>query len=287
MPFTEHLAELRTRLKWSVVAVMVSTVIAYIFKEQLFALMAKPFVLAWREMREPAHLPPLEIVWTNPIDSVTVYLKLALLAGVFGASPVIFHQLWKFISPGLYKRERRMALPFIVASVILFFGGAVFAYKFVLPAGFKFFLSFANNQMGEMRDFFGRQVDVKLTDAFTLRPLITLDEYFGLTSTLLLIFGATFELPLLLAVLAIIGIVTPRGLWRFNRYAILIAFILGAVLTPGDLVVGQIAMGGSLTVLYNLSILVALIVGRNRRKRREAELAAEREEEARAAASGD
>src|SRR5262245_33806956 len=110
MPFTEHLAELRTRLRNSVLAVIVATAIAYIFKEPLFALMAKPMVTAWTEMKEAAHLPPLDIVWTNPIDAVMVYIKLALLAGVFGASPVIFRELWKFISPGLYARERRLAL---------------------------------------------------------------------------------------------------------------------------------------------------------------------------------
>ncbi|MSP61219.1 MAG: twin-arginine translocase subunit TatC [Myxococcales bacterium] len=265
MPFTEHLAELRDRLRNSVLGVIAATVIAYLFKEALFALMARPLVIAWGEAKKTANLPPLEIVFTNPIDSVMVYIKLAMLAGVFGASPVIFHQIWRFIAPGLYARERRLALPFVIASVVLFFGGAMFCYTFVLPSGYEYFLSFSSDSMGVMKEFFGQQVDFKLTETFTIRPMITLDEYFGLTSTLLLLFGAVFELPLLLSVLAMIGLVTPRGLWRFNRYAILIFFVLGAMLTPGDLVVGQVAMGGALTVLYNLSIVAALLVGRKKK----------------------
>jgi sec-independent protein translocase protein TatC len=287
MPFTEHLQELRTRLRYSVMAVMVMTVVAYLFKEPLFALMARPLSVAWvGAQKSGATLQNLEIVFTNLIDPFMVYLKLALMAGVFAASPVIFHQLWKFISPGLYARERRLALPFIVSSVILFFGGAYFAYIYVMPAGYKYFLGYASESMGTMKAILGKEVNINVTDAFSIKPMITIDEYFSLTSTLLLMFGAVFELPLLLSILAMIGIVTPKGLWRFNRYAILIFFILGAVLTPGDLVVGQIAMGGALTVLYNLSIVAAIVVAKRRKKHREAEEAAERErdrEEAEAA----
>ena len=123
-----------------------------------------------------------------------------------------------------------------------------------------------------IRDILGRQeiwghkIDIQLSEAFAIRPMITMDEYFGLTSTLLLLFGAVFELPLVLTILSLLGLVTPRGLWRFNRYAIIIFFVAGAVLTPGDIIVGQIAMAGSLTVLYNLSIAVTLLVKRRQRR---------------------
>ncbi len=277
MPFTEHLAELRTRLRNSVLAVAILTIVAFVFKEKLFALLERPLRIAWAQA--PKDLSP-EINFTNLIDPFMVYFKLALFAAVMGASPVIFHQIWKFISPGLYRRERRLALPFIVTSVLLFFGGAFFAYQFVLPQGYGYFLGFSSQSLESMRGVLsadGMQI--------RLRPMLSMDEYFSLTTTLLLMFGAVFELPLLLSILSLIGIVTPRGLWRFNRYFILIAFILGAILTPGDLVVGQVAMGGSLTVLYNLSILVALLFARDRKKRREAEEAAEREADERAAAA--
>jgi sec-independent protein translocase protein TatC len=122
-----------------------------------------------------------------------------------------------------------------------------------------------------IKDVMGKAVDVKLSLPFDIKPMITMDEYFGLTSTLLLVFGAVFELPLLLAILAILGIVSAKQLWSFNRYAVVLFAVLGAVLTPGDMVVGQLAMTGTLTVLYNLSILVAWIVGKKRQERADAE----------------
>jgi sec-independent protein translocase protein TatC len=278
MPFTEHLAELRTRLRNSVLAVIIITVVAYVYSQKLLDVMITPLLYAWSHAPPEANLGKLELFFANPVDGMMVSLKLALYVGVFGASPVIFHQVWKFISPGLYTRERRLALPFILSSVILFFGGAMFCYKFVLPAGLKFFLGFASSSIVQLKGAVG-QLPVD-PNSFTIKPFFALDEYFSFTSMLLLIFGCVFELPLLLSVLAMIGLVTPRGLWRFNRYAILIFFVLGAILTPGDLVVGQIAMGGALTVLYNLSIVAALVVGKKRREQREADEAAERAAEA-------
>ena len=261
MPFTEHLVELRLRLRNSVAGVLVATVVAWVYKERLLMLLERPLAIAWS--RAPVallkDLPP-EINFTNLIDPFMVYLKLTLLAGLFGASPVVFHQIWRFISPGLYPRERRLALPFIVISVLLFVGGGAFAYFFVLPSGYEYFLGFTTQSLETMRGAFGQHgLSVRL------RPMLTMDEYFSLTSSLLLAFGGVFELPLLLSVLSMLGIVTPRGLWRFNRYAILIFFVLGAFLTPGDMIGGQIAMGISLTVLYNLSILVSLVFARRRR----------------------
>jgi sec-independent protein translocase protein TatC len=265
MPFTEHLVELRTRLRNSVLGILAATIVTYIFRAPLFTLLAKPFVQAWLSMPKEGNLGRPEMVFTDLSDAFMVLLKVALLGGIFLASPVIFHQIWKFISPGLYARERRIALPFILVSVMLFVGGAVFAYIFVLPASYKYFLGYSTESMGIINEVFGKQIDIKLSDTFAMRPMITVDSYFSLTSMLLLVFGVVFELPLLLAVLALLGVVSPRGLWRFNRYAVLIFFVAGAILTPGDLVVGQIALGGALTVLYNLSILIAVLVGRKRK----------------------
>lgn len=264
MPFLDHLSELRVRFRNSVLAVLGATALAYLFKAPLFSLMARPLTLAWAEMRQEARLPPLEIVYTSLVDGFMVLLKLSLLAGVFVASPVLFHQAWKFIAPGLYQRERRLALVFVISSVVLFVGGAVFAYVLILPASYRYFLSYSSDSMGVIKDVLGRQIDVKLTEAFTIRPMVTMDEYFSLTSMLLLVFGAVFELPLLLSVLALFGVVTAQGLWRFNRYAILLFFLVGAVLTPGDLVIGQIGMGVALAVLYNLSIVFAWFIAHGR-----------------------
>jgi sec-independent protein translocase protein TatC len=270
MPFLEHLQELRTVLRNSAIAILASTVVCYIFRIELLALLARPLMAAWEQAEVEVGLGKPEMVFTSPVEPFMVLFKLALMAGVFLASPVIFREIWKFISPGLYQRERRWGLAFVITSVVLFVGGGLFAYIYVLPASYRYFLGYAIGSLGEIKSVFGQAVDVKLSVPFAIRPMLTLDAYLDLTSVLLLVFGAVFELPLLLSILAMLGIVSAQQLWRWNRYAIIAFAVLGAVLTPGDLVVGQLAMTASLTVLYNLSILLAVIVGK-KRKQAEAE----------------
>ena len=271
MPFLAHLAELRTCLRNSALAVLGGTLVAYGFRKYLFALMARPLISAWEEAQREVGIGKPEMVFTSPVEAFMVLFKLALLIGVFLASPFVFREIWRFISPGLYARERRWGLAFVVASVVLFVGGAAFAYLYVLPASYKYFLGYSAESLGIIKDVMGRSVDVHLSLPFDIKPMITMDEYFGLTSMLLLVFGAVFELPLLLAILAILGIVSAGQLWRFNRYAVVLFAVAGAVLTPGDLVVGQLAMTASMTVLYNLSILIAFLVGKKRKEREAAE----------------
>ncbi len=275
MSFLDHLGELRTCIRNASIGIVVTTVISYLFRKHLFALLARPLIEAWGKAQQDVGLGKPEMVFTSPIEAFMVLFKLSLLVGIFGASPIIFREIWRFISPGLYPRERRWGLGFILASVILFVGGAGFAYRFVLPAGYEYFLGYASESMGVIKEVMGQAVDVHLSLPFDIKPMITMDEYFGLTSTMLLIFGAVFELPLLLSILAMLGIVSAGQLWRFNRYAIILFAIAGAVLTPGDFVVAQLGMAGSLTVLYNLSILLAVIVGRSRKKREAAQEAAD------------
>lgn len=271
MPFLAHLDELRTCLRNAAIAVLGGTLVAYLFRRYLFALMARPLIDAWEEAQREVGIGRPELVFTSPVEAFMVLFKLSLLVGVFLASPFVFREIWRFISPGLYARERKYGLAFILCSVLLFVGGAAFAYSYVLPASYKYFLGYAADSMGMIKDVMGQSVDVKLSLPFDIKPMITMDEYFGLTSMLLLVFGAVFELPLLLAILAILGIVSWQQLWKFNRYAVVLFAVLGAVLTPGDMVVGQLAMTGTLTVLYNISILVAIIVGRKRKEAAAAE----------------
>jgi sec-independent protein translocase protein TatC len=271
MPFLAHLDELRTCLRNSAIAILGGTVIAYVFRKYLFALMARPLITAWEVAQRDGALGKPEMVFTSPVEAFMVLFKLALLVGVFLASPFVFREIWRFISPGLYDRERKWGIGFVVASVLLFVGGAAFAYTYVLPASYQYFLGYAAESMGLIKDVMGKAVDVHLSLPFDIKPMITMDEYFSLTSLLLLVFGAVFELPLLLSILAILGIVSAKQLWKWNRYAVVAFAVLGAVLTPGDLVVGQLAMTASLTVLYNLSILIAFIVGKKRKEREAAE----------------
>ena len=249
----------------SLVGVLLGTSVAYLFRAQLFRFFARPLIIAW----DAANVPPeaRRMIFTDPTEGFMVMFKLSLLVGIFIGSPIIFFEIWRFVAPGLYPRERRFALPFVLVAVILFFGGAAVAYWYVLPQGYTYFLGYGTNDMNTIRDVLAQDVAM----GFKIDPQIKMDEYWGLTTKLLLIFGAVFELPMVLGILSVLGIVTPGLLWRFNRYAILIAFVAGAVLTPGDLVVGQIAMGGALTVLYNVSILISFLVGRRRRARADAQ----------------
>lgn len=266
MPFMEHIGELRDKIRNSVIAVLLATVGCWIYHKQIFAILARPLALAFLKAQKQGVVG--QLVFISPVEGFLVYVKTAVVAAIFLATPVIFQQIWSFISPGLYPHEKRWAAPIIISAVILFIGGGFFCYRFVLPAGYEFFMTAATGTSTEMAQQLGPGVEIQ--NLFQIKPMISMDEYFGLTLMLLLVFGAVFELPLILSVLALLGVVTAAGLWRWNRYAILMFTVAGALLTPGDLVVGQLAMAGSLTVLYNLSILFAWVVQRRRKEADEA-----------------
>jgi len=261
MTFGEHLEELRTRLKHAAYAVIICTLVAYFFSEFLFAFLAQPLVVAWNE----AGLGPPRLHFANPIEPFFTFLKLSLVAGLFIASPVVFYEIWRFIAPGLYRNEKRYALPFAMASAVFFIGGACFGYFLVFPFGFQFFLGFAKSNMGRMESLLGQKVGISLSHTFKLTPTLMMGEYFGLVWRLLLAFGLVFELPLVIFFLSLAGLVTPGRLWRFNRYFIILSFIVGAVLTPPD-VITQVMMAAPLLVLYNLSILFSWLFARRRAK---------------------
>ncbi len=271
MPLLGHLAELRTRLRNIAIAVLGGSIVCYLVRFQLFALLVRPFLEAWGQGQREFGLGPAELVFLSPHEAFTVLFELALLCGVFVSSPFVFREIWRFIAPGLYPRERRYGLLFVLLSVVLFVGGACFAYFFVLETSFKFLLGYAAGDWGRINDVLGHAVKLRLSQPFSVRPMTTMDDIFGLTTILLLVFGLVFELPLILGVMAMMGIVSAGQLWRFNRYAIVIFAVLGAVLTPGDMVFGQLGMTLALTVLYNLSIVVAVLVGRKRKEDAEAE----------------
>lgn len=260
MSFTDHLQELRTRLKYALIGVVVAMIIAYAFSDLIFVWLAQPLIKAWHD----AGLGVPKIHFANPIEPFFTYIKLSLLGGIFLSAPVLFYQLWAFIAPGLYKREKKYAIPFAFVSAVFFVGGASFGYFIVFPLGFQFFLGFAQSNMGSMHELLGGAVSVSMKQTFQLQPTLMMGEYFGLVWRLLLGFGLIFELPLLIFFLNLAGIVSVGALWRFNRYFVIVAFIVSAALTPPD-VVTQVLMAGPLIVLYNLSILVAFIVQRKKK----------------------
>ena len=234
MPLTAHLEELRTRIIRALLGIAAGFLLSYGFSERLVAWLLKPLTA----IRPDQAL----VIGTGVTDAFFTKLKVAGVAGVFVASPIVFYQAWQFIAPGLYERERRIAVPFSVAATFFFVSGAAFCYYLVFPVAFTFFL-----------------------DEFTsvgISPQIRVSEYLTFTSRMLLAFGATFELPVVTFFLARIGLVTHRMMIGGARYAIVVIFIVAAVLTPGPDVASQMLMATPLLVLYALSIGIAYMVGR-------------------------
>ena len=262
MAFTEHLRELRTRLRNSILALILAICVTYFFAQPLFALLCQPFINAYRANG----LGEAQLEFASLTEPFWVYFKVAMYAGIFVASPVIFYQLWQFIAPGLYSKEKRIGLPFAIFSALFFISGALFCYSFVFPVAFKFFLSYSSANISKMQEVFGVHVNVSVADPLKVHANIFMEQYLDLSSKMLLGFGLVFEMPLLIFFLSYAGLVTHRSLWKFNKYAIVLSFVIGAILTPGPDVVSQLLMATPMIVLYNLSILIAFVVTRRKEK---------------------
>ncbi|MBN2467288.1 MAG: twin-arginine translocase subunit TatC [Deltaproteobacteria bacterium] len=229
IPFTEHLEELRKRIIICFIAIGIGFAVCYSFAERIYLVLAKPLQQA---------LPSdSSLIFTSPTEAFLTYLKTAFISGLFLAIPVILYQIWKFVAPGLYKNEAKYVVPFVISSSILFIGGALFGYLIVFPLGFKFLMSFTSE---------------------SILALPSMREYFNFVTKLLLAFGLVFETPIFILFLTRMNIVTHQMLSRQRKYFILVAFVLGAVLTPPD-VVTQTLMAVPLVILYELSVLIARI----------------------------
>lgn len=226
MPFTLHLEELKTGLTRILIAIGVGFGICYFFKEKLFMILTLPLI---------AVLPDnSSMIFTSLPEAFFTYLKISFFASIFLISPYALYQIWKFVSPGLYKSEKRHVIPFVTFSTIFFLGGSLFAYYIVFPFGFKFFVGFGND---------------------VIRPMLTLREYLSFSMKLLIAFGVIFELPIFMFFLAKIGVVNSRTLTKKRKYAILLVFVVAALFTPPD-VVTQALMALPLMILYEISIWV-------------------------------
>jgi sec-independent protein translocase protein TatC len=245
-PFLSHLEELRKRLVACAIAVGVGFVVSYFFSERLFQLLIMPLKAVMPEGDR--------LIFTNLPEMFFTYLKVAFLSGILVMAPFIFYQLWMFVAPGLYRHEKKYVIPFVVASTILFVGGSLFGYFVVFPFGFKFFIGFSNEYV---------------------KALPSVKEYFSFAIKLLFAFGMAFELPVVIFFLTKMGLVTPETLRKKRKYAILLTFVVGAILTPPD-VITQCMMAVPLILLYETGILVAVIA----RKKKEERLQKEQEEEA-------
>lgn len=243
MGFFEHLAELRTRLVRSIYGIVPCIAVAWIFKEYLLEFILDPLVAAYAALDIEA-----EIHFKNLVDPFLAYFKISIVTGILAAAPWIFYQLWGFIAPGLYRREKLLAIPFVAASTLCFVGGALFGYFIVFPMGFETFLDYA----GELP-----------SHSIEMKPTIMIDEYLTFATRLLFAFGIVFEVPVVVTFLSAIGMVTWRGLLKFARWWILAASFLAAFLTPPD-VASQLIMLVPLVVLYFFSIGIAYLIDQRR-----------------------
>lgn len=273
MPFLEHLTELRKCLRRAVFGYIAGIAIAGAFSEELFVLLIKPLADACAK----ANITPT-INFASPIEPFWVYFKVAMICGLFVGAPVIFWQLWSFVGPGLHRKEKRLILPFTVCSVLLFVGGALFCQLVVMPLAYPFFLGFAKAKLGSWTTLFGHRLNFSYATPINIAPVLMMEQVLGFSVKMLLAFGLVFEIPILLSFLAIAGIVSAQSLWRFNKFAIILAFIIGGILTPGPDILSQCLMSIPLFLLYNVSILIAWLVGRSRKKAAEAAAASGEEQ---------
>ena len=237
----EHLEELRKRIIYSALAIFAGFCICYWYHEQLYELMQAPISFALKNN----HLDT-QLVFTNPTDPFNMYLKMALIGGIFVASPAVLYQVWLFISPGLYTHEKRYVIPFMIATVGLFIAGGLFAYKMAFPRALNFLIDFSKQ----------------------FKPMITIGEYTDLFLTLIIGMGIIFELPILVFFLALMGVVTAGWLWRNLRYSILIIFTISAIVTPTTDIMNMCLFAAPMVGLYIVSIGVAYLVHPSRRKAR-------------------
>jgi sec-independent protein translocase protein TatC len=234
MSFFDHLRELRTRMVRCLIALAIGFFSCYAWSKELFDILIKPLVKVFP--------PGGALIYTALPEAFVTYMKVSLVAGCLAVSPYLFYQLWSFIAPGLYKEEKVYLIPIAFFSAFFFVSGAMFGYYVVFPFAFQFFMEYASE---------------------TIKPMPSLAEYFSFSLKMLFAFGVIFELPLFIFFLARIGLVTPKILRKFRRYAILLAFIVGAILTPPD-VISQCLMALPLLILYELSIVVAVVFGKKK-----------------------
>jgi sec-independent protein translocase protein TatC len=241
MSFLDHLVELRLRLVRAVQFYLVAFAFCYWKAEVMLGIVTRPLAAAWHKSGLP-DVPQLHGALAEPF---IVYMRVALYAAIFVASPAIFWQIWAFVAPGLYKRERRVTLAFVTFATVLFSLGAFFAYRVALPMGFQF--------------FFTQHKSIPLTD-MRIAPMQMVGEYFDFVLQSLVIFGASFELPLVVLLLGTFGLVDHVQLWKFGRFFILIAFTVGAIFSPPD-VLSQVIVSVPLCLLYFFSIALVWLFG--------------------------
>jgi sec-independent protein translocase protein TatC len=249
MTLLEHLSELRVRLRNAAIAFVVAMIVSFFFVAKFFKVLTLPVV---RGLTRAGFPPELHV--KNVTEVFWVYMKLAIIAGLLIASPFVFWELWKFIAPGLYKKEKKMAATVTAATAGCFIGGTLFGYFTLCEPAAYYMMSLLKDEKYKAGDMM-------------IKPVLMMDEVADFLMLTLAGCGAAFELPVIVALLGALGIVSSKQLWKFNKYALVLATVLGAVLTPSTDPFTQMLLAGPLFALYQVSILAVWIIERARKKR--------------------
>ncbi|RLJ70475.1 sec-independent protein translocase protein TatC [Hydrogenivirga caldilitoris] len=232
MPLTEHLRELRTRLIRSIIAFLIASGFSFYFARHVFEFLKNPVVVSY---------PDVELITLSPTEPLFILIKISLTAGLILASPVILFEIWRFVEPALYPKEKKLFIPLLLSSILLFLMGGMFAYFFVLPMALKFLLGLGFSQLAAT-------------------PYLSVNLYVSFVLKMLIAFGIAFEMPIFLYMLQRAGIISEQQLKKFRRYFIVVAFLIGALIAPD--VATQVLMAIPLLVLYEVSILLGKTVRR-------------------------
>ena len=255
-PLTEHLGELRSRIVFSVIAILATFMASFYFSEDLFRLLTmpihnnvsfsikSPFIIFY-----PGANPDLKLIFIAPAEAVWMHIKISFISASILSSPIIFFEIWKFISPGLLERERKYAIPFVFTTTFLFLLGSLFCFIIILPFAMNFLLTYKTEN---------------------LQPMISVGKYIDFCLKFILSFGAIFELPVMMVFLTKMGVVTPEFLAKNRKYSVLIAFVLAAVLTPTPDAFNQTLMAIPIILLYEVGILASRILNKKKPAEEEA-----------------
>ncbi|WBU64174.1 twin-arginine translocase subunit TatC [Paracoccus aerodenitrificans] len=255
-PLIEHLAELRTRLIWSVLSFVVAMVLSYTVWNPIYNFLTRPICSALEQRDQECGLILLKLQ-----EGFLVAIQISFLGGFILAFPIIAFQLWRFVAPGLYRSEKQAFLPFLVASPAMFFLGAAFAYYIILPMAYDFFLGFQQGPLA-LPD------DVESGPSTAMAGIVfqgSVSEYLSLTIKFVLAFGLSFQLPVALTLMGKAGLVSADGLATMRKYAVLLILVLAAIVTPPD-VISQIVL---FTVVYGLYEISIQLIRRIERRRNE------------------